>query len=65
MAIRQYLLKQASADSVCHAIREVQKGNMFFSPSISKRHDRPNPQSSVPLATRHCPVDKEKLTRKN
>jgi DNA-binding NarL/FixJ family response regulator len=32
-----YLLKQASADSVCHAIREVHKGNTFFSPSIPSR----------------------------
>jgi DNA-binding NarL/FixJ family response regulator len=32
-----YLLKHTSAGSVCHAIREVQKGNTFFSPSIPKR----------------------------
>jgi len=32
-----YLLKQTSADSVCSAIREVQKGNTFFSPSIPSR----------------------------
>jgi two-component system, NarL family, nitrate/nitrite response regulator NarL len=31
---RGYLIKQTSADSVCHAIREIQKGNTFFSPSI-------------------------------
>jgi DNA-binding NarL/FixJ family response regulator len=31
-----YLVKQTSADDVCHAIREVQKGNTFFSPSISR-----------------------------
>ena len=29
-----YLLKQTSANTVCHAIREVHKGNTFFSPSI-------------------------------
>jgi len=29
-----YLLKQACADCVCPAIREVQKGNTFFRPSI-------------------------------
>jgi DNA-binding NarL/FixJ family response regulator len=29
-----YLIKQTSADSVCTAIREVHKGNRFFSPSI-------------------------------
>ena len=32
-----YLLKQTCADSVCSAIREVQKGNTFFSPSIPRR----------------------------
>ena len=37
-----YLIKQTSADSVCHAIREVQKGNTFFSPSIPKRLHKRN-----------------------
>ena len=32
-----YLIKQTSADLLSRAIREVQKGNMFFSPSIAKR----------------------------
>ncbi len=32
-----YLIKQTAADSVCRAIREVQKGNTFFSPSIPIR----------------------------
>ena len=32
-----YLLKQTCAGSVCPAIREVQKGNTFFSPSIPSR----------------------------
>ena len=40
-----FLLKQTSAQDVCRAIREVQKGNTFFSPSISRRLDRLNPQS--------------------
>jgi DNA-binding NarL/FixJ family response regulator len=31
-----YLIKQTSADSICTAIREVHKGNTFFSPSIPK-----------------------------
>jgi DNA-binding NarL/FixJ family response regulator len=31
---------------VCRAIREVQKGKTFFSPSISRRRDRLNPQSA-------------------
>jgi DNA-binding NarL/FixJ family response regulator len=36
-----YLVKQTSADSVCAAIREVHKGNTFFSPSIPKHlHQR-------------------------
>ncbi len=36
-----YLIKQTSADNVCTAIREVQNGNTFFSPSIPKRlHQR-------------------------
>jgi len=40
-----FLLKQTSAQDVCRAIREVQKGKMFFSPSISRRLDRLHPQS--------------------
>ncbi|MEY2409337.1 MAG: hypothetical protein QOF48_2007 [Verrucomicrobiota bacterium] len=32
-----FLLKQTSAHDVCRAIREVQKGNKFFSPSVAKR----------------------------
>jgi DNA-binding NarL/FixJ family response regulator len=32
-----YLIKQTSADLLSKAIREVQKGNTFFSPSIAKR----------------------------
>ena len=36
-----FLLKQTSSHVLAQAIREVQKGNTFFSPSISKRvHDR-------------------------
>jgi DNA-binding NarL/FixJ family response regulator len=41
-----FLLKQTSAHDVCRAIREVHKGNMFFSPTISKRFDHLNPLSS-------------------
>jgi DNA-binding NarL/FixJ family response regulator len=40
-----FLLKQTSAHDVCRAIREVHKGKTFFSPSISKRQDRLNPQA--------------------
>jgi DNA-binding NarL/FixJ family response regulator len=32
-----YLVKQTSADLLSKAIREVQRGNTFFSPSIAKR----------------------------
>ena len=32
-----FLLKQTSSHVVCEAIREVQKGNTFFSPSVAKR----------------------------
>jgi two-component system, NarL family, nitrate/nitrite response regulator NarL len=36
-----FLLKQSSSHYVCQAIREVQKGNTFFSPSIARRvHDQ-------------------------
>src|SRR6187401_1064695 len=31
-----FLLKQTSTHVVCQAIREVQKGNTFFSPAIAK-----------------------------
>jgi DNA-binding NarL/FixJ family response regulator len=37
-----YLIKHASAGIVCQAIREVQKGNTFFSPSIPKRLHKRN-----------------------
>jgi DNA-binding NarL/FixJ family response regulator len=42
-----FLLKQTSAQDVCRAIREVQKGNSFFSPSISRRMDRLAPKSPL------------------
>jgi len=37
-----YLIKQTCAGSVCHAIREVYNGNMFFSPSIPRRLHKRN-----------------------
>ena len=37
MGAAGYLIKQTSAQSLSKAIREVHKGNTFFSPSISKR----------------------------
>jgi DNA-binding NarL/FixJ family response regulator len=39
-----FLLKQTSAHDVCLAIREIQSGRTFFSPSISRRLGRLNPQ---------------------
>ena len=48
-----FLLKQTSAQDVCRAIREVHGGKTFFSPSISKRRDRINPQSSGRSGRRH------------
>jgi DNA-binding NarL/FixJ family response regulator len=32
-----FLLKQTSSHVVCEAIREVQKGNTFFSPAVARR----------------------------
>jgi len=32
-----FLLKQTSSHAVCEAIREVQKGNRFFSPTVARR----------------------------
>jgi DNA-binding NarL/FixJ family response regulator len=49
-----FLLKQTSSHDVCKAIREVQKGKMFLSPSISKRLNRLKPPSFDP-AGRHNP----------
>ena len=40
-----YLLKHTSADVLSTAIREVQKGNIFLSPSIAKRFHDPNQKS--------------------
>ena len=37
-----YLLKQTCAGCVCSAIREVQKGNTFYSPSIPSRLQKRN-----------------------
>jgi DNA-binding NarL/FixJ family response regulator len=50
-----FLLKQTSAHDVCRAIREVQKGKTFFSPSISKRLDLLN----APSASRAALLNKK------
>jgi DNA-binding NarL/FixJ family response regulator len=41
-----FLLKQTSSHEVCRAIRDVQNGKTFFSPSVSMRLKRLNPQLS-------------------
>lgn len=42
LGARGFLLKQSSSHEVCRAIREVHKGNIFFSPSIAGRSARLN-----------------------
>jgi DNA-binding NarL/FixJ family response regulator len=42
-----YLIKQTSSENVCSAIREVQKGKTFFSPSIPKRLHKRNPKKNL------------------
>ncbi len=45
-----FLFKQTSSHDLANAIREVQKGNTFFSPSIAKRlHDQKMPAGSGAL----------------
>jgi DNA-binding NarL/FixJ family response regulator len=44
-----FLLKQTSAHVLSRAIREVQKGNVFFSPSIAKRFGENKPLASPDL----------------
>jgi DNA-binding NarL/FixJ family response regulator len=48
-----FLLKQTSSHDLSRAIREVQSGKTFFSPSIAKRlHDQKSPAGSKPLPKR-------------
>ena len=61
-----FLLKQTSSHEVCRAIREVQQGKTFYSPSISRRQDRIHPLSpdraggfkkkAVPLTAREMEI---------
>jgi two-component system, NarL family, nitrate/nitrite response regulator NarL len=61
-----FLLKQTSSHEVCRAIREVQQGKTFYSPSVSRRQDRIHPLSPdraggfkkkvVPLTAREMEV---------
>ncbi|MGD1019231.1 MAG: response regulator transcription factor, partial [Verrucomicrobiia bacterium] len=47
---RGFLLKQTSSHDLSKAIREVEKGNTFFSPSIARRlHDQKIPAGGVAL----------------
>ena len=45
LGVAGFLVKQTSAHELAAAIREVQKGNTFFSPSIAKRLHTRDPQS--------------------
>lgn len=54
-----YLIKQTSAHVLSRAIREVEKGNSFFSASISKRL---KDQSRKPLVPGHSPKKAAKLS---
>ena len=45
-----YLIKHSCAGSVCHAIREVQKGNTFYSPSIPSHLHKRNRRGSATAA---------------
>jgi DNA-binding NarL/FixJ family response regulator len=40
-----FLLKQDSSNDVCHAIREVHQGRIFYSTSVSERFIRINPRA--------------------
>ena len=41
-----YLIKHTAADCVCEAIREVNLGRTFFSPSVPKRFHQPKRKKS-------------------
>ena len=47
--VKGFLLKQTSAHVLSHAIREVQKGNIFLTPSLAKRFSNPKPRASTSL----------------
>jgi len=40
-----YLIKQTSVHTLIEAIREVQKGNTFFSPAVARRFHKRHPES--------------------
>jgi len=41
-----FLLKQTSSHDVCRALREIAKGNTFFSPSVARQLDHQNKMAS-------------------
>jgi DNA-binding NarL/FixJ family response regulator len=57
-----FLLKQTSSHDLSRAIREVQSGNTFFSPAISKRlHDQKSPAGGRPLRKRVARLSSREL----
>jgi DNA-binding NarL/FixJ family response regulator len=59
-----FLLKQTSAHDVCLAIREVQKGHVFFSPPVSRRQDRLKARSTGrlgPLNRKPAPLTSREM----
>ena len=57
-----FLLKQTSSHDLSRAIREAQKGNRFFSPSIAKRlHDQKSPAEGRPLRKRVARLSSREL----
>lgn len=55
-----FLLKQTSAQDVCHAIREVMTGKTYFSPSVSRRLSRIHP--ATPSHAGHSRQKRVQLT---
>ena len=57
-----FLLKQTSSHDLSRAIREVQGGNGFFSPSIAKRlHAQKSPNGDKPLRKRVARLSSREL----
>jgi DNA-binding NarL/FixJ family response regulator len=57
-----FLLKQTSSHDLSNAIREVQKGNTFFSASIARRlHDQKIPASGVALRRKVAQLSSREL----
>ncbi len=45
LGVSGYLIKQTSSHFLAEAIREIQKGNTFFSPSVAKRFNKRKSES--------------------